>query len=46
MKKLKPFRIAYELTLCDGNLAKLLEKFFTVHMRLMKDWGKFDARNV
>lgn len=34
------------MTLCDSNLAKLLEKFFTVHMRLMKDWGEFDAKNI
>jgi hypothetical protein len=43
---LKPFRIAYELVFCDNNLAKLLEKFYTCHMRLMKDWGEYDDKNV
>ena len=44
LQKLKPFRIAYELVLCDPNLAKVLEKFFIVHMQLMKDWGQYDAK--
>lgn len=39
---LKPIRMAYELALCDNNLAKLLEKFYLVHMHLMKLWGEYD----
>ncbi len=46
MKILKPFRIAYELVLTDINLSKALEKFYIVHMRLMKDWGKYDEKNA
>lgn len=43
---LRPYRIAYELILCDNNLAKTIEKFYTVHMKLMKDWGKYDEKKV
>lgn len=38
--------MAYELCLCDQSLAKLLERFFTVHMKLMKDWGEYDPVKV
>jgi hypothetical protein len=38
--------MAYELTLCDMNLARALEKFYMVHMKLMKDWGDYDSVNV
>ena len=44
LKHLKPFRIGYELSLCDSNLAKLLEKFYMTHMRLMRLWGNFDQK--
>ena len=42
---LRPYRIAYELALCDNQLAKLLEKFFTVHMRLMRVWGEYEPKH-
>lgn len=31
--------MAYELALTDSFLIKALEKYYTVHMKLMKDWG-------
>jgi len=43
---LKPFRIAYELVLTDNNLAKQVEKFYALHMKLMRDWGGFDEKRV
>lgn len=46
LKKLKSFRMAYELSLCDMNLARLLEKFYMIHMKLMKDWGEYDDKNA
>jgi hypothetical protein len=46
IKNLKNFRIAYELTLCDPFLAKLVEKFYTVHIKLMKDWGHYNEKDV
>lgn len=42
LKNLKAFRIAYELILIDSNLSKSLERFLTVHLRLMREWGNFD----
>lgn len=42
LKHLRPFRIAYELALCDNHLAKLLERFYLVHFHLMKQWGEFN----
>jgi len=38
---LKGYRIAYELTLSDSFLAKLLEKYYSVHMQLVRSWGTF-----
>ena len=35
LKILKPFRVAYEMMLADSNLDKAMEKFYTVHMKLM-----------
>ena len=43
---MKPFRIGYELALCDANLAKLIEKFFVPHMRLMREWGHLDLKSM
>lgn len=43
---LRPFRIAYELALCDNSLAKLTERFYTVHLRLMREWGEFDEKGM
>ena len=42
LKHLRNFRISYELALCDQNMAKMIEKFYLVHMKLMKDWGEYD----
>lgn len=30
----------------DNNLAKSIEKFFSVHMKLMREWGGFDIKRV
>lgn len=38
--------MAYELSLCDMNLARLLEKFYMIHMKLMKDWGEYDEKQA
>ena len=38
--------MAYELTLCDPFLAKMLDKYYTVHMKLMRDWGFYDEKTV
>jgi len=46
LKNLRNFRISFELSLCDNNLAKLIEKFYLVHMKLMKDWGEYDEKLV
>jgi hypothetical protein len=46
IKKFRTFRMAYELCLCDNHLAKLLEKLYTVHIQLLKNWGMFDAKEV
>ena len=42
----KPFRIGYELALCDANLARLIEKFYATHMRLMRKWGNLDFKTM
>ena len=42
LKHLRNLRISYELALCDQNMAKMIEKFYLVHMKLMKDWGEYD----
>ena len=39
---MKNYRLSFEMMLCDQQLAKTIEKFFTVHMHLMRDWGDFD----
>jgi Ubiquitin elongating factor core len=44
LKILKSFRIGYELALCDMNMAKMIEKFFGTHMKLMRDWGHLDTK--
>lgn len=36
LKNMKAYRIAYELVLCDQTLAKSIEKFYQVHMKLMR----------
>ena len=46
LKNLRNFRIAFELALCDYNLAKLIEKFYLVHMKLMRDWGEYDEQKA
>ncbi len=46
LKTLKAFRIAYELVLCDHTLAKSIEKFYQVHMKLMRQWGGFDEKQM
>jgi len=46
MTNLKNYRLSFELALCDQALAKLLEKFFTVHIRLMQVWGEYDEKAV
>ena len=46
IKHLRNFRIAYELALCDMNLARMIEKFYLVHMKLMRDWGEYDEKQV
>jgi hypothetical protein len=38
---MKNFRMAYELALCDSFLIKALEKYYTVHIKLMKNWGNY-----
>lgn len=38
--------MAYELTLSDSFLIKALEKYYTVHIKLMKDWGEYNEKNV
>ncbi len=43
---LKQFKVSYELTLGENGLAKMLEKFFTVHMKLMREWGNMDKLEV
>lgn len=43
---LKPYRIAYELILSDNTLAKSIEKFYTVHLKLIREWGRFDEKRV
>lgn len=45
LKILKPFRIAYEMVLTDSYLDKTIEKFYTVHMRLMQNWGEFNKNS-
>lgn len=44
LKNLKNFRISYELVLCDNYLAKLLEKYYTIHMKLLRDWGDYNEK--
>lgn len=46
MKILRPLKFSYELSLCDSSLAKLVERFYTVHLRLMRDWGEYDPKEV
>jgi Ubiquitin elongating factor core len=46
MKNLKNYRLGFELALCDQALAKMLEKFFTVHIQLMREWGEYDEKTV
>ncbi len=36
LKVLKSFRMTYELVICDPYLAKSIDRFFTVHMKLMR----------
>ena len=43
MKNMKNYKTSFEMMFCDQYLAKTIEKFFTLHMRLMKDWGEFDG---
>jgi hypothetical protein len=46
LKSLRALRIAYELALCDPHLAKILEKYYTMHIKLMRDWGEFNPKLV
>lgn len=32
--------------LCDTYLAKLLEKYYLIHMKLMRDWGEYNDKEV
>lgn len=36
--------MAYELQLCDPYVIKMLEKYYTIHIKLMKEWGNFDEK--
>jgi hypothetical protein len=46
LKVYKNLRMAYELTICDPYMVKLLEKYYTVHIKLMKDWGDYNESEV
>lgn len=45
LKNLRSFRLAFELALCDQNMAKMIEKFYLIHMKLMRDWGEYNEKN-
>lgn len=46
IKHYKDLRISYEISIMDPHLTKMLEKFYIVHIKLMKDWGEYQENQA
>ena len=44
IRMLKNFRMAYELVLVDPYLTKMIQTFYTMHMKLMQEWGEMNPK--